>query len=87
MLLKDFMNIYQKTFGHLVVSLINNDYDETDLNSSYSSTIVCMEANPSDSIFLDAIDKLTTNLGNCKVERIDDVYTSTYIYIKKNKEI
>lgn len=87
MLLKDLMNVYQKTFGNLVVSLINDDYDENDLDSHYSSTIVCMEANPSDSKFLDVMDKLTTRLGNYKVERIDDVYDSTYIYIQKNKEI
>lgn len=86
MLLKDFMMVYQKTFGNLVVGLINDDYDENDLDSSYSSTIVCMEANPSDSKFLDTMDKLTTRLGNYKVERIDDVYNSTYIYIKSDKE-
>lgn len=87
MLLKDFMSIYQKTFGNLVVNLINDDYDKTDLNSDYSAAITCIEANPSDSKFLDVMDKLSTNLGDCKVERIDDIYTSTYIYIKRNKEI
>ena len=85
MTLKDFLAILDKRLGTLVINLLNEDYDGIN-DTDYSATIFCMDCDGSER-FKEHVQQIITLYGICRVHEIQETYTSTYIFINKNKEI